>query len=440
MAKVAITRVEIPPDKDKIFNAVKKSIELLGGIENFVNKGEKVLIKPNLVSPRPPPVTTDPRVTRAIALLVKETGAEPIIGESSSAMTHWWREGMTTKEVMEVLGYTSMAEEIGVKIVAFDEHGKFKSRLVKIEDGILIKEIELAEIIFEVDKIIGVPVLKTSMEGGGITGCIKLMHGLPSTFSDRLRWHRSDLWYKLVDEIRPIRKKYVLGVVDAVKCMEGDGPIHGDPVDMNLIISGNDPVAVDAIAAKIIGYEYPHYEVGPIAIAHTLGLGVGDPSKIEVLGEKIEDVKRRFRFASCEIIEPYFPSVHIIDGATCRTCKAWIKFTLYMLKDTGFFEELEKSGKKLYFFVGLNTPIPHKLERLREIADKGLIVIFGECAVSTTGRESYWIFTQGELKDKSLIIHGCPPFAVAEYANQIRKKLELEVTEEMEEAFKFVPT
>ncbi|MDZ7377320.1 MAG: DUF362 domain-containing protein [candidate division KSB1 bacterium] len=53
------------------------------------------------------------------------------------------------------------------------------------------------------DKIIGVPVLKTSMEGGGITGCIKLMHGVVNTFNDRLKWHRTDLWYKLVDEIKP---------------------------------------------------------------------------------------------------------------------------------------------------------------------------------------------------------------------------------------------
>ena len=278
------------------------------------------------------------------------------------------------------------------------------------------------------------------MEGGGITGCIKLMHGVTNTFTDRLRWHRSDLWYKIVDEIRPFRNKYVLCVFDAIKCMEGDGPIHGDPVDMNLIIAGDDPIATDAIAAKLIGYEYPHYEVGPIAIAHIAGLGIGDPANIEVVGEKLENVRRRFRFASCEIIEPYFPGVHIIDGATCRTCKAWIKFTLYMLKDTGFFEDLQKMGKKLYFFVGLNTPVPQDLDTLRELMNKGLVVIFGECAVSTTGKELYWVLAQGELKDGVMIVHGCPPFAVSQYAAEIRRKLGLEITEREIEAFRYVPT
>lgn len=440
MARVAITRVKIPLDEDRIFHAVRKAIDELGGIESFVKPDEKVLIKPNLVSPRPPPVTTDPRVTKAVALIVKEAGAKPIIGESASAMTHWWREGMTTKQVMEILGYIDMAKSIGVEIVPFDENSKFKSVKVEVPKGMLLKEIEITELVLQADKIIGVPVLKTSMEGGGITGCLKLMHGVVNTFTDRLRWHRSDLWYKIIDEIKPFRHKYVLGIFDALRCMEGDGPIHGNPIDMNLIIAGDDPVATDAIAAKIIGYEYPHYEIGPIAIAHIQGLGIGDPSQIEVLGEKVEKVRKRFKFANCEIIEPYFPNVHIIDGASCRTCKAWIKFTLYMLRDSGFFEELKTMNKRLYFFVGLNTPLPLNLEELRELTEDGLVIIFGECATSTTGRELYWIFAQGELKDRTLIIHGCPPFAVSEYSNQIRKKLGLEVSEEIEEAFKFVPT
>jgi uncharacterized protein (DUF362 family) len=440
MPKVSIVKVNEPINKDNVHEAVKRAINMIGGINRFIKPGERVLIKPNLVSPRPPPVTTDPKVVRAIALMVKEAGGIPIIGESCSAMTHWWREGMGTKQVMEVLGYMNMAREIGVEIVPFDEHGEFKSVKMKVPNGLLLKEVEIAEIVQKVDKIIGVPVLKTSMEGGGITGCIKLMHGMVNTFNDRLKWHRTDLWYKLVDEIKPYRDKYVLGVIDAIKCMEGDGPIHGNPVDMNLIIAGDDPIAADAIAAKIIGYEYPHLEVGPIAIAHTQGLGVGDPSKIEVLGEPIDKVKRRFKFATCEIIEPHFPNTIVIDGATCRTCKAWIKFTLYMLKDTGFFEELMGMNKKLFFYVGLNTPIPQTVEELKSISEEGLIIVFGECATSTTAREIYWILAQGPLREKAMIVHGCPPFAVSHYASEIRRKLGLEIGERERESFKYVPT
>lgn len=440
MPKVSIVRVKEPINEDNVYEAVEKAINIIGGISKFVKSGEKVLIKPNLVSPRPPPVTTDPKVVRAIALMVKDAGGRPIIGESCSAMTHWWREGMNTRQVMEILGYMKMAKEIGVEIKPFDEYGVFKSVKMKVPNGLILKEVEVAELIQEVDKIIGVPVLKTSMEGGGITGCIKLMHGVVNTFNDRLKWHRTDLWYKLIDEIKPYRDKYVLGVIDAIKCMEGDGPIHGNPIDLNLIIAGEDPVATDAIAAKIIGYEYPNLEVGPIAIAHIQGLGVGDPSQIEVLGEPIERVKKRFKFASCEIIEPHFPNTIVIDGATCRTCKAWIKFTLYMLKDTGFFNDIKAMGKKLYIYTGLNTPIPQELDELKKICGEGLIIVFGECAVSTTAREIYWILTQGEIKDKVVMVYGCPPFAVSHYASEIRMKMGLEVGEKEREAFKYVPT
>lgn len=440
MPKVSVLKVKEPINEDNIYEAVEKAINLIGGINKFVKHGEKVLIKPNLVSPRPPPVTTDPRVVRAITLMVKRVGGIPIIGESCSAMTHWWREGMNTRQVMEVLGYIDLARKLNVEIAPFDEGGVFKSIKMKVPNGLILKEIEIAEIVEKVDKIIGVPVLKTSMEGGGVTGCIKLMHGLVNTFNDRLKWHRSDLWYKLVDELKPYRDKYVLGVIDAIKCMEGDGPIHGSPVDLNLIIAGEDPVATDAIAAKIIGYEYPHLEVGPIAIAHTQGVGVGDLEQIEVLGEPIEKVKRRFKFATCEIIEPHFQNTIIIDGATCRTCKAWIKFTLYMLKDTGFFDEIKTMGKKLYFYTGLNTPIPQDLEELKKISEEGLIIVFGECAISTTGRELYWILTQGFIKDRVIMIYGCPPFAVSHYASEIRTKMGLEISEKVKEAFKYIPT
>lgn len=151
-------------------------------------------------------------------------------------------------------------------------------------------------------------------------------------------------------------------------------------MELNLILAGDDPVATDVIAAKIIGFEYPHYEVGPIARAHSQGLGIGDPSEIEVLGAKMDDVRKRFLRASCEIVTPHFENVTLFEGAACRTRKAWIKFTLYMFKDTGFFEDLKKMDKQ-FFFVGLEPPLPTDLDEIKEMTEKGLVIIFGDCAV-----------------------------------------------------------
>jgi uncharacterized protein (DUF362 family) len=436
MACVSLSRISPPLYEKKIEEAVKQAIDRLGGIKKFIKKGERVLLKPNFVSPRPPPATTDLRVIKAVATQVKEAGGEPIIGESSSAMTHWWREGMTTSDVMDLLGVFNLAKELNIEAVSLEEKGW---KLVEIPDAIVMKRAELSKLALEVDKLIPIPVLKTSMEGGGITCSIKDLHALVKPESDRIRWHRSDLWQKVVDLMKVFRKKIPLCVVDGLKAMEGDGPIHGSPVDLNLIIAGDDPVATDAIAAKSIGFEYPLYEVGPIGLAHTQGLGVGDPTEIKVLGAKLEEVKKRFRMASCEIIAPNFENVVVYEGAADRSCLAWIKFTLYMLKDTDLFDELKRRKKKLFFFVGLNPPLPEDLNELKKLCEQGLVIVFGDCATFTT-RNSYWLFMQGDLKDKVLLMPGCPPFATAQQATQIREALGLEISEREKEAFKYVPT
>ena len=437
MARVTLCKVREPVDEGSIYDAVKRVLDLLGGVERFIKPGERVLINPNFVSPRRPPVTTDPRTVRAVALLVKEVGAEPIIGEGSSAMTHWWREGMTTMRVMEELGIDKVAEEVGAELYSFDAENKFFSKMAEIPNATLTKRLELAEIGFEVDKIVPVPILKTSMEGGGITGCIKGFHAFVDAFTDRLRFHRSDLWYKLVDTVKAFREKIGFCVMDAVTAMEGDGPIHGMPVDMNLIIAGDDPVATDSIAARVIGYKAPHLEIGPIGIAHSEGVGVGDPDQIEVTGERLEDVSKNFIKATCEVVEPWFPNTVLMDGASDRTCKAWIKFTLYMLRGAGFFERFEKTGEKLFFFVGQDPPLPSDLEEIRRLAEEGLVIVFGACAIHSL-KNHYWPMVQGDLKDRVILMPGCPPFAVQQQANVIAERLAIELEEE--EAFKYVPT
>jgi uncharacterized protein (DUF362 family) len=436
MAKVAISKLIPPVDEDKVFEAVKSAIDHLGGIKKFIKPGETVLLKPNFVAPRPPPVTTDIRVIKAVALQVKEAGAIPIIGESSSAMTHWWREGMSTKNAMDFLGVYDMAEEIGVKAVTLEEEGFVKT---KIPDGIVMSEAELSVLALKVDKIIPLPVLKTSMEGGGLTCCIKVLHALTNPFTDRLRWHRSDTWQKLVDIWKVVRNKVTLSVVDGILGMEGDGPIHGTPVEMNTIFAGDDPVATEAIAAQAVGYKYPQYETALVALAYSQGLGEGDPEKIETFGASVDEVKKRFKFAAIELLTPHFKNVRLYEGACCRVCKAWMKFTLFSLKDMGI--DIANASKPVYFFAGLEPPFPNDIDEMRKLSEKAVPVLFGECALQSMPRHSYWVFMKGELKDKVLLMPGCPPFACIPQATQITKALGLQISKEKEEdSFKYIPT
>jgi ferredoxin len=77
--------------------------------------------------------------------------------------------------------------------------------------------------------------------------------------------------------------------MDAIVGMEGNGPSAGPPRNIGLVLASSDSVALDAVASKIIGLE--PLKIHTTSIAHQRGLGVGDLARIEILGEKLADVK-----------------------------------------------------------------------------------------------------------------------------------------------------
>ena len=96
--------------------------------------------------------------------------------------------------------------------------------------------------------------------------------------------------YEILDMVKA--NKLGLTVIDGSMAMEGNGPSNGTLVKMNLIIAGTNPLATDMIAAKIMGIEAN--EVPTFTVAHQLGMLPQSLADIEVRGEKIEDVSRKF--------------------------------------------------------------------------------------------------------------------------------------------------
>ncbi|MBV8078305.1 MAG: DUF362 domain-containing protein [Planctomycetaceae bacterium] len=83
-----------------------------------------------------------------------------------------------------------------------------------------------------------------------------------------------------------------VGVVDGFVGMHREGPRYGTPIRLGTVIAGTDPVAVDAVAAAVMGFE-PH-QIGYLHYAHAAGLGVADLDAITILGDPIAAVRRRF--------------------------------------------------------------------------------------------------------------------------------------------------
>lgn len=278
---VSIVKTAPSPDQEAVNAAVRKAIDLVGGLGNIVKAGDRVLIKPNLAAP--PPIVhygavNEPPVCRAIADMVKELGAHPVIGESSGV-------GIDTEEAIVGAGFAQLRDE-GYEVIDLK---KFPGVRVDCPEGKVVKDLLIYEPAAKADVIICVPKLKTH-DNAEVTCSIKNMKGiLHDTYKKRL--HHEGLFGGCVDLISKFPARLV--VVDAIVGMEGMGPVFGEAVEMNLILAGRDMVAVDAVGGKIIGFDPA--EVLTTMYAAERGLGEADLNKIEVVGESIASVARRFK-------------------------------------------------------------------------------------------------------------------------------------------------
>ncbi|MGA1874629.1 MAG: DUF362 domain-containing protein [bacterium] len=84
----------------------------------------------------------------------------------------------------------------------------------------------------------------------------------------------------------------IFTIMDGTLCGCGPGPRTMIPVEKDFMLASSDSVAIDAVAAKMMGFQ--PMDIGYIRLAHEAGLGVGDPKEIEIIGEDIKDVNFRF--------------------------------------------------------------------------------------------------------------------------------------------------
>jgi uncharacterized protein (DUF362 family) len=277
---VSIVKLEPKPDYPKIREAVQEALTLIGGIEDIVKPGNLVLINPSWVAPPVEPETgciTMPEVPRAVADIVKDLKAKPVIAESSAV-------GVDTEKVIQESGYR-LLQDLGYDVVNLETLNPVQ---IPVENGKVFDTIECWELAHEADVIISVPKLKTH-DQTEMTCAIKKLKGL---LTDRWKkeMHQQGLFEGVVDLLAAVKPK--LAVVDAIVCQEGIGPVFGKPVEMNLVLAGKDLVATDAVCAKLIGYEPTDTLLTVNAAAR--GLGEMEMNRIQVAGIPLSSVQRRF--------------------------------------------------------------------------------------------------------------------------------------------------
>jgi len=270
-------------DLDAVEAAIRCALEPLGGISAFVQPGQRVLLKPNLLRAVPPEraATTHPAIVAAVARLVFEAGGQPIVVESPGGpyMARW------LNAVYKATGMYWASEVSGVPL-----NEDYRSVNVPHPEGALLHRLDIVQPLTEADVVINLPKFKTH-NLVGLTLAVKNLFGLiPGT--TKMGYHsklqdRSLFCEGLLDIYTYV--KPALHIMDAILGMEGEGPSGGDPREMGLLLASPDGLAMDTVCAALVGLEPTAVLTTRRAVAR--GLTSGRLEDLEIVGEDWEAVR-----------------------------------------------------------------------------------------------------------------------------------------------------
>jgi uncharacterized protein (DUF362 family)/ferredoxin len=235
-------------DPHRVMEAVRRTIDLLGGLDRFVRPGQSVLVKPNLLLASPPEkcVTTDPEIVGAVATLLREHGCEVVIADSAGGNIPFT--GARLQKLYDVTGMTGAAERSGASLGTDASYTE-----VANPDGQVVKRFQIIRAAAEADAIVVVSKAKTHVLTT-MTGATKCLFGvLPGMEKPSFHGRLSDV-EQFSEMLLDLNLALIprLQVMDAVMGMEGEGPSGGQPRKIGAILASGNPVALDVVAARLM--------------------------------------------------------------------------------------------------------------------------------------------------------------------------------------------
>lgn len=247
MIKLSLLKCD---DYNKANSVIHEAVDLLGGISLFVKPGEKILLKPNLLSPKEPEraVTTHPAVVKSVIKLVKSAGAIPVVGDSPGGGIR------DIENLWEKTGMAAICKEENVELINFEAVG---SKEFDIGDK-NVKKVHFSNAVLDCDGIINLPKLKTHSLMTFTAGIKNLYGCIPGLM--KIEYHKyasknedfaellKNIYFFLKDKIR-------FTLIDGIVGMEGNGPSSGDIRKMDLIAASSDTYALDSYLIEILGID-----------------------------------------------------------------------------------------------------------------------------------------------------------------------------------------
>jgi len=381
-------------EKESLQDTIRQAVDLIGGFSKFVKKGTTVLVKPNLVGGDPVPGTmTDLNVILAVCDLASDAGASKVIVGDSCHV------GGDTTAYAKNMNYFDVLKETPYEFIDLK---KGPTKTIEV-NGKVIDKLKVWKMLDKIDTVINVPVMKTHMHVK-VTLATKNIKGLLHDLSKR-KMHEAGIEDALVDLARVLRGD--LNIIDGIVGSEGRAPSWGVPKPMGLILAGADPIALDVVTSAVMCIDPEEIEY--LNKAGQEGIGVADIDQIQVLGEKIDDVKSPFELPPTGLLDTV-DSIDVYDIEACTGCMAWLSASISQFHDE--FLELDKILKKHNekFYIALGTNI-NQDDVPKEIRDR--TVYYGKCAI-----KQFKEFGCGEY------VKGCPPALLQDLTTAVQSLFE----------------
>ena len=263
---LAVARSEAPDPAE----LTRRAISAVGGIEQYVQPGADVIVKPNICNAYHGPEyasTTNPEVVAAIVALCVGAGA-------GSVRVMDYPFGGTAQNAYETSGIAQAVEAAGGQMELMNS---LKYQEVEIPNAMALDRTEIYADILNADTVINVPIAKHHTMARLTLGLKNLM----GVVRDRRAFHSRGLHQSIVDLSTLVKPQ--LTVIDATRILVANGPTGGNLNDvrqMDTVIASADVVAADAYAATL--FDMTGADIQYIVLADQLGLGTMDLNSINI--------------------------------------------------------------------------------------------------------------------------------------------------------------
>ncbi|MFX1569541.1 MAG: DUF362 domain-containing protein [Promethearchaeota archaeon] len=260
---------------------ILRTLRLIPLYNLITNSEKKILINPNWVTSdhfSTGNITSTDTLEGIVMYLIQDSKVDPekiIVADGGSF-------GLSEKffelnEIYRLVDY-------GIKIMNLNDDEVIND--IEISNPLSLKTINIVKTAMDASCIISVPSLKTH----NLAKTTLSMKNIMGTIMPKSIMH-SNLHKKIADLVSVLRSKMKFQIIDGIIGSDG-WELGGKPIQMDLIIAGEDPVAVDTVGSAIIGYgvdkvKYLKYGVDK-------QLGTANLDDIEIIGKSIEEVFHKF--------------------------------------------------------------------------------------------------------------------------------------------------